>query len=198
MSAFGFFPLTPALSPPPARIPGGKGISQRRGRGKEWGSIRSGAFGIAAAAGLLLVALGSPAAAQETTPSDDEVNAIAKQLYCPVCENVPLDVCPTQACEQWRGTIREKLALGWTEDEIKDFFVAQYGDRVLAAPPARGFNWLVYILPPIVIVASAVLLGLTLRRWQRPHPDAPPADPTSEGEEDPYAQRLEDELRKRA
>ena len=31
-------------------------------------------------------------------PTDDDVNAVAKQLYCPVCENTPIDVCPTQAC----------------------------------------------------------------------------------------------------
>ena len=53
----------------------------------------------------------SPAKAQEPTPSANEVNAVAKQLYCPVCENVPLDVCPTQACAQWRATIREKLSV---------------------------------------------------------------------------------------
>jgi cytochrome c-type biogenesis protein CcmH len=35
--------------------------------------------------------------AQGSTPTDDEVNAIAKQLFCPVCENTPLDVCPTDA-----------------------------------------------------------------------------------------------------
>jgi cytochrome c-type biogenesis protein CcmH len=40
--------------------------------------------------------------AQQPTPSDDQVNAIARQLYCPVCENTPLDVCPTTACHQWR------------------------------------------------------------------------------------------------
>jgi cytochrome c-type biogenesis protein CcmH len=44
----------------------------------------------------------SNASAQESTPrppiTDDQVNAIAKQMYCPVCENTPLDVCPTQAC----------------------------------------------------------------------------------------------------
>jgi cytochrome c-type biogenesis protein CcmH len=142
-------------------------------------------------------ALAFPAYAQEPTPSDDEVNAIAKQLYCPVCENIPLDVCPTQACEQWRGTIREKLALGWSEAEIKDYFVAQYGDRVLATPPARGLNWLVYVLPPLVILASAVLLGMTLRRWQRPNEGPPPETGPDMGT-DPYAQRLEEELRKRS
>ncbi len=68
-------------------------------------------------------------------PSDDEVNAIAKELYCPVCENTPLDVCPTQACEEWRQLIYDKLALGWDEEQIKSYFSEQYGDRVLAAPP---------------------------------------------------------------
>ena len=67
-------------------------------------------------------------AAQQATPvvpSDDQVNAIAKQLYCPVCENIPLDVCPTQACEEWRALIKELLAEGKSEQEIKDYFVQQ-------------------------------------------------------------------------
>jgi cytochrome c-type biogenesis protein CcmH len=133
--------------------------------------------------------------AQEPTPSDDEVNAIARQLYCPVCENVPLDVCPTQACAQWRATIREKLTLGWSEAQIKESFVAQYGDRVLAAPPARGFNWLVYLIPPVALAVAGVLLWQTMRRWQRAGREAaPPATPTAS---DPYVQRLEEELKRR-
>ena len=59
------------------------------------------------AAGLALAQNPNP-----PVPSDDQVNAIAKQLYCPVCENIPLDVCGTQACAQWRELIREKLAAG--------------------------------------------------------------------------------------
>jgi cytochrome c-type biogenesis protein CcmH len=136
--------------------------------------------------------------AQEPTPSDDEVNAIAKQLYCPVCENIPLDVCPTQACEQWRGTIREKLALGWDEDQIKEYFVAQYGDRVLATPPARGLNWLVYVLPPLVILAGAVVLFRLFRSWST---KIDVEEPTPELEHDlshdPYVAQLEEELRRR-
>src|SRR3972149_667152 len=97
---------------------------------------------------LVLLAIAAPVliasvAVQPPPPSDDEVNAIAHQLYCPVCENVPLDVCPTQACDQWRSTIRDKLAQGWSEAQIKDYFVEQYGARVLATPPASGLNWLV-------------------------------------------------------
>src|SRR5512142_2007406 len=72
------------------------------------------------------------ASAQAPTPSDDDVNRIARQLYCPVCENTPLDVCPTEACRQWRELIRSMLADGKSETEIKQYFVDHYGARVLA------------------------------------------------------------------
>ena len=86
-------------------------------------------------------------------PSDDQVNAVAKQLYCPVCENIPLDVCPTQACAQWRDLIRQKLAEGQTKEQIKQYFAAQYGDRVLAEPPRQGLNWLVWARPDTALTA---------------------------------------------
>jgi cytochrome c-type biogenesis protein CcmH len=133
--------------------------------------------------------------AQGDGPTDDEVNAVAHQLYCPVCENVPLDVCPTQACEQWRATIREKLSSGWDEQQIKDFFVEQYGARVLATPPASGLNWLVYILPPLALVVGAYLVFRAVRSWQdeaarQTRVEMPAPD-------DPYLARLEEELRRR-
>jgi cytochrome c-type biogenesis protein CcmH len=136
--------------------------------------------------------------AQEPTPSDDEVNAIAKQLYCPVCENIPLDVCPTQACEQWRGTIQEKLALGWDEDQIKQYFVDQYGDRVLATPPAKGFNWLIYVLPPTASLMGVLVLFRVFRSWTASQEQREPSFEMSEEiVDDPYVARLEEELRRR-
>jgi cytochrome c-type biogenesis protein CcmH len=145
---------------------------------------------------LLALSLASVAAAQEEPPTDDQVNAIAKQLYCPVCENVPLDVCPTQACQQWRDTIREKLSAGWTEAQIQRYFVDQYGARVLATPPATGLNWLVYLLPPLAFVGGAYLLVRALRAWRSPGtPAAPPAAPAPA--EDRYVEQLERELRER-
>ncbi len=150
----------------------------------------------------LAMAAGNPPWQQDGTPrqpTDDEVNAVAKQLYCPVCENIPLDVCPTLACEQWRSLIREKLAAGWTEDEIKTYFVNQYGDRVLATPPTRGLNWLVYIIPPVAILAGAVLLFRAFSAWKKPAAESETAVPPSAPEDlpDEYAARLEEELRKR-
>jgi cytochrome c-type biogenesis protein CcmH len=116
---------------------------------------------------LLLLFSFNNVIAQNDFPTDDQVNAIAKELYCPVCENIPLDVCPTQACAQWRALIKEKLIAGWSKDEIKQYFVDQYGDRVLAQPPARGLNWLVYILPPVVFVGGIVVVYLNLKKIKK-------------------------------
>lgn len=140
------------------------------------------------------------AVAQQPTPvvvSDDQVNAIAKQLYCPVCENIPLDVCPTQACEEWRALIRDLLAEGKTEQEIKDYFVRQYGDRVLETPPPRGLNWLVYIIPPIAILAGAYILYRAFRAWKQPLTAYESNLHPQELENDEYVHRLEEELRQR-
>lgn len=127
--------------------------------------------------------------------SDDEVNAVAKQLYCPVCENIPLDVCPTQACSEWRDLIRLKLSEGSTPQEIKDYFVAQYGDRVLATPPARGLNWLVYVLPPLAILSGGFILYRALRAWKKPVPTGN-VPQEAEAPKDEYIRRMEEELRK--
>jgi len=147
---------------------------------------------------LITFLLATPAFAQESTPTilDDEVNAIAKDMYCPVCENVPLDVCPTQACAQWRELIRQRLAEGWTEQQIKDYFVKQYGDRVLAEPPRTGLNWLVYVIPPIIVLVGALIVFRVLQTWKVNIPQPAPSDapPTVD---DVYVNRLEEELKRR-
>ena len=136
--------------------------------------------------------------AQEPLPSDDEVNAIAKQLYCPVCENIPLDDCGTLACQQWREVIRDKLSEGWSEDQIKTYFVDQYGDRVLAEPPPRGLNLLVYIVPPLVFIVGVVILLQAMKAWRAPKMDGPvPVKTPNTVEDEEYIKRLEEELTRR-
>lgn len=115
---------------------------------------------------VMLLLLTGVAYAQQPV-SDDEVNAVAKKLYCPVCENTPLDVCPTQACQDWREMIRQQLSDGWTEAQVLAYFEAKFGPQVLAQPPARGFSALVWILPVIGLAGGGVFLWRLLRRWQR-------------------------------
>lgn len=101
------------------------------------------------------------------TPTDDEVNAIAKNLYCPVCPNTPLDVCETKACQDWREQIRMQLAQGWTEEQIMDYFVVQYGERVLAEPQRGGFTSLVWVLPVVITGLGLLLVWWVLTQWRK-------------------------------
>ncbi len=88
--------------------------------------------------------------------TDDDVNKIARVVYCPVCESTPLDVCQTQACADWRQIIREMLEDGKTEQDVFDYFSNLYGDRVLAEPPREGFSLLVWLVPLIMIPAGVL------------------------------------------
>jgi cytochrome c-type biogenesis protein CcmH len=143
---------------------------------------------------LSLAFLASPAPAQGPTPTDDEVNRIAKQLYCPVCESTPLDVCPTEACRQWRDLIRTMLAEGKGEEEIKQYFVTQYGVRVLDEPPNR---LLTYLVPGVAILLGALLLLRGFQMWMKPAAERnAPVETRREPAQDPYVARLEEELKK--
>ncbi len=148
---------------------------------------------------LLVLSIDSQFVAGQTPSqvSDDEVNAIAQDMYCPVCENVPLDVCPTTACAQWRELIREKLAEGWSETRIKDYFAQQYGWNVLAVPPRTGLNWLVYVLPPMIFAGGILIVILATRKAQKTA-GSPSTEKPDVKFENELLKRVEADLKKKA
>ncbi len=115
---------------------------------------------------LALFAAGSVVAQDDI--SDDEVNEIASELYCPVCESTPLDVCPTQACADWRELIRTQLSDGASRQDVLDYFARQYGDGVLANPPSRGVSLIVlWVIPILGIALAAVLFARAMRNMRQ-------------------------------
>ena len=157
-------------------------------------AIRITQYAILIALAAMLMTI--PALAQNPTPTDDEVNRIAKQLYCPVCQNTPLDVCPTEACRQWREEIRSMLAEGKSEAEIKEYFVNYYGAHVLNEPPNRLVT---YLVPAVAILLGTILLLRGFQMWRKPigteavsgESEAKPVP------EDDYVTKFEEELKKR-
>ena len=155
---------------------------------------------------LLATLFASPVLAQDPTPSDDEVNRIAKQLFCPICQSTPLDVCPEEACRQWRELIREMLAQGKSEAEIKQYFVEHYGPQVLNEPPNR---LLTYAVPITAFLLGAFMLFRGFQVWKRPIATRSGSvmksrvDDRRNGQskanpiQDPYIAKLEEELKKR-
>lgn len=157
---------------------------------------------------LGLFILVTPAVAQDGTITDDEVNEVARDLYCPVCENTPLDVCPTQACADWRELIRQQLSDGSTAEDIKAYFVRQYGEGVLSNPPKSGFNLILWLLPVVAVVLGGFLFSRYMRGLRAAMAGAHeaelveedvaetavPAQPVAQND---YKSRLEEELRSR-
>lgn len=130
--------------------------------------------------------------------SDNDVNQVAKKLYCPVCPNTPLDVCETQACKDWRAQIKDQLSQGWDEQSVMDYFVKQYGERVLAEPERGGFTSLVWMLPVLFVALGLVFVWLVLKGWRRRKVSTasiqPAPVPTSVPKE--TLDRIESEIRK--
>ena len=131
--------------------------------------------------------------AQDVT--DDQVNAIAKRLYCPVCENIPLDTCGTAACQDWRDEIRGYLEQGWTEQQIIDDFITRFGDRVFGIPQDPVLNTLSNLAPWMIAAIGLAIAVFTFVRWRgQPNlPDKPKTEALAE-HEDALRSQLERDL----
>jgi cytochrome c-type biogenesis protein CcmH len=87
-----------------------------------------------------------------------------------------------------KAFIRVRIAAGDTEQQIKDALVDQFGPAVLATPPKSGFGLLAWLLPLVVLVAGAIVVGVLIRSWSRRR-----APPSSVQPLDPELERLVDE-----
>jgi cytochrome c-type biogenesis protein CcmH len=115
----------------------------------------------------------APVRAPSDTALEMLTRSVAAQLRCPVCQGLSLADSPSELALQMKDVVREQLAAGRTPDEVKDYFVAKYGEWILLEPPRRGINLLAYALPVLVLAAGLGVVWLALRRWTS---DAPPTD----------------------
>ncbi len=111
---------------------------------------------------------------------DMETKAVASQLRCPVCQGESIDASPSELAVELKSIVKENLAAGYTGEQIKGYFVGKYGEWILLAPQAAGFNYAVYLLPPLALVAGAGFVYFMARRWTKPAPARVPADPTAD------------------
>lgn len=143
------------------------------------------------------VAAAQEGAAPASTVTPNEVKEVSKQLWCPLCSGVRLDACELKACEQMREVIAVKLSEGESDQEIKNYFVAQYGPQVLGEPPMEGFNWLAWILPVVVMVGGGIFLWFRARSMigGQKQAAAGVAASAAAGGEDDYSRKLDEELK---
>jgi len=141
---------------------------------------------------LALVALALALAAPALAGSRPSAAAIETKLVCPVCHET-LDQSTSLQAQEMKVEIRRRIAQGWTEKQILDEMVANFGPGVLSTPSKHGFDLLAWVLPLGGAMAGVVVLGLGARYWVRtPAGPAPPAlDPEIERRIDEELQRFD-------
>ena len=146
---------------------------------------------------ILLALLAAPGHAQVKTPTPNDIDAIAKELWCPLCNGVRLDNCELQACIQMREVIAQKLMGGEGKEQIKAYFVEQYGDVVLGAPAAVGFNRIVWLLPVLIAAVAVGWLTYLISAWTRrrsPVSVAAASSGSKPASTDEYLRRVDEQL----
>ncbi len=125
-----------------------------------------------------------------------EARAIDAMLIAPCCFTQQVSVHRSAAADEVRRDVRARLAAGETREQILNAYVATYGKHILAEPPAVGFDLTLYVMPFVMLFASAGLVAVVLRRFTRPASSGAPAigDGTL-APADPIEARLDDELR---
>ncbi len=134
------------------------------------------------------------------TPTPNEINEVARDLWCPLCNGVRLDNCDLQACIQMREVISEKLMAGESKEQIKAYFVTQYGDVVLGQPSREGFNLVAWAFPILAAVVGLGWLAYLVTTWRKRQAASVRSVPTtsvppSTSEDDDYLKRVERDLK---
>jgi len=133
-----------------------------------------------------------PAPAPEAVP--DLTRAIAKGVKCPVCQGMSVADSNSEAAVNMYRRIEELVGMGYTEEQIQDFFIDRYGEVILLEPQRKGMNQLLYIAPFGAAGLGGAWIMSVVASWRREDDDVPLPSDLGKVEMDPYEARLLAEL----
>jgi cytochrome c-type biogenesis protein CcmH len=90
--------------------------------------------------------------------------ALMREIRCVACENEPVSQSTAPIAEDMRRHIREMVAEGASDREIRDWFESRYGEFVLFRPPVRGVSGILLWILPFVLLAGGAVAGILLAR----------------------------------
>lgn len=128
-------------------------------------------------------------AQSDVPPIEQRAQALNRSIMCPVCPGESIDQSQVALAVQMRGIVNEKLADGWSDRRIREFFVERYGPSVLLEPPTEGVSLAVWLLPPIGVAAAIAVFVLALRHMRRR--DTASNGDTDDADLQPYYTRIE-------
>jgi len=102
---------------------------------------------------------------------------ISKELRCLVCQNQSIDDSSADLARDLRLIVRQRLTAGDSDDQVLQYVTDRYGDFVLLRPPVKPATLVLWLAPPLLLIAGAVLSVAYLRRRQRPGAEVRPLSP---------------------
>lgn len=90
---------------------------------------------------------------------------IEDMLVCQDDCGMILSSCENQTAEYMRKIVIDRMQKGQSKDEILGYFVSVYGEKVLAAPQAKGFNITAWVTPFLAVILGGVLIYFVLDKW---------------------------------
>jgi cytochrome c-type biogenesis protein CcmH len=124
----------------------------------------------------LLVVLAIPALAIDTERAFDDpalqarYETIGRELRCLVCQNQTIADSNATLAQDLRREVREMIAAGKTDDEIRTFMVDRYGDFVLYKPRMTPINYLLWAAP-VLLLLLGTFVGIRYIRKQAAQAD---------------------------
>ena len=95
---------------------------------------------------------------------EERARDLSKELRCVVCQNEAIDTSNAGMARDMRVLLRERLVAGDSDDQVRDFFVARYGDYVLMNPPIKASTYVLWFGPAIVLLLAAAFVWRAARR----------------------------------
>jgi cytochrome c-type biogenesis protein CcmH len=105
---------------------------------------------------------------------ESRARALGRELRCLVCQNQSIDDSDAELAGDLRRLVRERLVAGDSDDAVRGFLVARYGDFVRLDPPVKASTLVLWFGPPLLLGLGAIGIALALRR--RATPATPPLD----------------------
>lgn len=103
----------------------------------------------------------------------DRYHDLLEELRCLVCQNQNLAESNASLANDLKRQVEDMIRAGQTDEQIKTYLQARYGDFVLYRPPFKPSTWVLWVSPFVVLVLVLLIAWLTLRRrWTA---DAPVA-----------------------
>ena len=110
------------------------------------------------------LALVLAATAALTPQQETRATALDNEIRCIVCENEPISQSTTDIAGEMRNMVRERIAAGDSDAQVRSFFRERYGDFVLLRPPMDGRTAVLWATPLTLLAVGLVTLWIMSRR----------------------------------